>query len=136
VKRRVSSRPALSKGVALLEALVGILILAVGILGLVGLQLSMTRAQTSGKFRSDAGYLASELVGAMWGDFANLNQYTIAGCAANARCTNWTAKVAKVLPGGTGTVATDISGNTTITISWSVPGEGAHQYTTTTNVQR
>ena len=135
MNRRSRSRRQ-AKGIALIEALVGILILAIGILGIFGLQVSMTRAQTSGKFRSDAAYLASELVGSMWGDFPNLNQYTTGNCAAHPRCADWQAKVGNVLPGGiVKQLLTDANGNVTITIDWTVPGEGTHEYTTVTSVQ-
>ena len=63
------------RGVALVEALVGILIFAFGIVGLVGLQVAMTRAQGSAKYRADAAYLSSQALGAMWADRRNLAKY-------------------------------------------------------------
>ncbi len=120
-------------GVALLEALAAVLVFSFGVLGVVGLQASMTRAQTSSKFRADASYLASELIGIVWSDLANAGSYTSAGCAAYARCKDWSAKVAKALPGGAATLTSN-SGILTITITWSQRGEGTHTYTTSTQV--
>mgnify|MGYP000471049646 CR=1 FL=1 len=60
-----------NKGIALIEALVGILIFTTGILGVVGLQAAMTRAQGSAKARADAAILSSELIGLMWADSAH-----------------------------------------------------------------
>lgn len=120
-----------ARGFALIEALVGILIFAFGVLGIVGLQASMTKAQTASKFRSDAAYLASELVGVMWSDINNLADYeTSAGvpCVA-ARCADWVRKVDTMLPSTVTTVVVN-AGNVTITIEWTVPGEGTHTYTT------
>jgi type IV pilus assembly protein PilV len=125
-----------SKGFSLIEVLVGILIFAVGVLGIVGLQVSMTRAQTAGKFRSDAAYLANELIGSMWGDIPNIAKYASAQCASHGPCADWAAKVVTLLPGGTTVVTSDAaSGEVHITIKWTVPNEGDHVYETWTNVQ-
>jgi type IV pilus assembly protein PilV len=128
------SRP---QGVALLEALIAILIFAFGVLGIVGLQSSMTRAQTSSKFRGDASYLVSELLGTMWSDIPNLAAYDTASgnCNGYARCVAWKAKVQTVLPGGTPVIQSpDGAAGVTVTLTWSVPGEGAHNYQTSTSV--
>ena len=70
----------------MLEALVGLLIFSIGILGLVGVQVSMTKAQTVAKFRADAAGLAGELVGSMWSDLPNILLYDGASCGGYARC--------------------------------------------------
>ena len=44
-------------GFALIEVLVAVLLFAIGILGMVGLQASMTQAQTESKVRADAANL-------------------------------------------------------------------------------
>ena len=134
--RRTSVRRA-NSGVVLLESLISIVIFAVGVLGMVGLQASMTKAQTSSKYRGDASYLASGLIGTMWSDniAANLPNYTTAQCANYAPCNEWQSKVAIALPGGSAAVTVDASNNVTVTIQWSVPGEGAHNYTTRVSLQ-
>ncbi len=53
-------------GVMLLEALIAILIFSLGILGVVGMQASAIAASRDAKYRSDASWLANELVGLMW----------------------------------------------------------------------
>lgn len=115
-------------GVALLEALIGFLIFSIGILGLVGLQASMARAQTSAKVRADAALLTSEVVGYIWADVpGNVTRYA-ASCTTHAPCAAWLEKVATVLPGGEGTVAWNAALNeATVTVSWQQPGEGDHQ---------
>lgn len=125
-----------ARGAAMLETLVAILIFAFGVLGIVGLQSSMTRAQTASKFRGDAAYLATELTGTMWADITNVLQYDTASgrCADHARCAEWLAKVGTVLPGGTAELETVAGGDVTVTINWAVPGEGAHRYETRTSV--
>lgn len=128
-------RPA-QAGFVLIEVLVGVLIFSLGVLGIVGLQAAMTQAQTAAKFRADAAYLASEARGVMWADTTNLLSYdTAANCASNARCTAWTDKVGRMLPGGTAVIEVSAGGNVTITISWTPPNEGASRYTTATSIR-
>ena len=121
----------------MLEALVGLLIFSFGVLGLVGLHGSMTKAQTMSRFRADAAALAGDLVGTMWGDLPRVGQYdTPSGsCDAHSPCKAWAEKVAAALPGGTPTIAVN-AGLVTITISWTVPGEGvANRYVTATAIR-
>jgi type IV pilus assembly protein PilV len=144
-RRRVriggGSRKAEQGGMAILEALVAMLVFAFGILGVVGLQGSMTREQTASKFRTDAGYLASELVGTMWSDLSNLSSYDSGSCAGYTRCDDWANKVAKALPGGTATVtvtATTTSYSTdndvSIVITWTMPSGDIHQFEMATTI--
>ncbi len=123
-------------GVALIEALIAILIFAIGVLGLVGLQASMTRAQSAGKFRADASSLASEVIGLMWIDSnVNLPKYATASCAGYPRCLDWKNKVASALPAGSATVTADnASGAVSVTLTWTMPNEGTHSYATSTTV--
>jgi len=125
-----------TRGVALIEAMVGILIFAFGVLGLVGLQASMTKAQTGARFRADASNLSDELLGVMWSDAAsNLPSYVTASCDGYARCKEWKAKLQNQLPTASSTVTfTAATGQVDITITWVQPGEGQHQYQTSAMV--
>lgn len=123
------------KGFALLEALVAILVFSFGILGTLGLQVSMTNEQTSAKLRSDASFLASGLIGAMWADIANRNSYATATCDGYPRCLEWKNKVAANLPNGVPTVTVNAAtGDVLITISWTMPNGDVHQYVTATTI--
>jgi len=129
-------------GFMMVEVLVAILLFAIGVLGIVGLQASMAQAQTAGKFRADAAYLADELKGIMWTDIANLANYTSANCSGYALCAGWANKVASALPGGAvSTLTVDTTpanasfGDATITLSWTQPNGGTHSYTTLANVR-
>jgi type IV pilus assembly protein PilV len=127
-----------TKGIALIEALVGILIFTTGILGVVGLQAAMTREQGSAKSRADAAVLASELIGLMWADSANslsANLANYATACTSGSCKQWVDKVAKELPGGTAIITTDAVGTATITISWTSPTDGSHKYVTSTSIR-
>ena len=136
--RLAMAGPGRQEGFALLEALVAMLVFALGILGMVGLQANMTREQTASKLRSDAAYLASELVGTMWGDIPNIGQYTAGNCSGYTRCNDWLSKVAATMPGGSATLpATNPAannGDVSVTVIWTLPGGEQHQYTAATTI--
>jgi type IV pilus assembly protein PilV len=133
--RQISRKGRKARGVALIEALMAILIFSLGVLGLVGLQASMTRAQSAGKFRSDASSLASEAIGLMWVDKGNMAKYASATCDAYQPCLDWKNKVASVLPGGAAVVTANATdGAVSVTLTWTVPNEGTHTYATSTAV--
>lgn len=132
---RRPSRPSPVKrvrGIALIEALIGILIFAFGVLGLVGLQAAMTRAQASGKLRTDAANLANDLMGLIETDTkANLENYNSAACTSYARCKDWQAKVEAALPGAVTAVNVNKdSGLINVTVSWQQGGDSRNQYQT------
>ena len=146
--RRPAARRA-SRGFMLIEALVALLIFSFGVLGIIGLQASMTKAQTQSKFRADASLLAQRLVGTMWTDRTTLVNYATANCAAHGRCNQWRTDVAAALPGGVARIAVAavpdgvltvasgalpigsvVAANVTIEIDWTPPNEQTHTYTT------
>ena len=122
------------RGFMLIEALVALLIFAFGVLGIVGLQASMTKAQTQSKFRADASLLAQQVIGAMWSDTANLSSYATATCAGHPRCGDWKTRVAVALPNGTPEIRFPSPTVAEITIKWTPPNEQEHQYTTTSAI--
>jgi type IV pilus assembly protein PilV len=124
MKTNLSSRS--QQGVMLLEALVGILIFSIGILALLGMQAVAMRATIDAKYRSEAGFLANEIVGVMWGDPVNLGDYATANCAATQRCAAWRTRVQSMLPNATGANAPTIdvaSRQVTVTVRWQGPAE-------------
>ena len=113
-------------GVALLEALVGILIFSIGILALMGLQAQSIRNTVEAKYRNEAAYLANQIIGQMWVDRANLAAYNT-GAGANPNMTAWRTQVANTLPrvvaGGANSPTIVVAGNqVTVTIFWQLPG--------------
>jgi type IV pilus assembly protein PilV len=112
----------------LLEALIAILIFSIGVLSLVGLQAMAVRYSTDAKFRSTAGYLASQRVADIW--VADRSTITSAFEESSATLAD--------LPNGTRTVhVTGDSGSgytATVTVNWKLPGDSAthqHQMVTT-----
>ena len=75
-------RRSAQRGIALIEALVGMLIFAFGVLALIGLQASMTRAQSSAHYRADASNLASQLFALVQTDAFAI----IRTCGGQSRC--------------------------------------------------
>ncbi|MDQ0588315.1 type IV pilus modification PilV family protein [Variovorax paradoxus] len=132
-QRRAAARSR-SRGVALIEVLVAMLIFMLGVLGLVGLQGTMTRTQTDSKMRADAANLASEVVGRMWVDIANLSAYAGATTCTAASCLEWRNKVTSVLPGGAAAIVVAANGDVAVTVSWSMPGGETHKYVTRSTI--
>lgn len=129
-KRQAGQRQ--RRGFAMLEALVALLICAMGVLGVVGLQGAMTRAQTSATFRAEASFLAQQLLGEMWTDRANLASYATASCGA--ACTDWQARVAARLPSGQSTVVVANTGVVSIEIRWTAAGESTNRFTMASSI--
>ncbi|HEX5804602.1 MAG TPA: hypothetical protein VFY24_16415 [Azospira sp.] len=132
-RRRTSAE----SGIALIEALVSVLLLSLGILGLINLQANMAANLTDAKYRAEASFLADQLLGQMWVDQSNLVAYAVSGgsCTQSyASCSDWLSKVGQQLPNGSASVA--LNGTAvTITVTWQTPGVGMpHNYVLVANV--
>lgn len=129
-------------GVMLLEALLGILIFSIGILGLMGLQAVSISNTIEARYRSEAGFLANQIVGRMWADRRQLATYALAaGTACDPDGTPvvaWVCQVEEVLPGITAAanrptveIATD---TVTVTVRWQLPNADARRYQVITRI--
>jgi type IV pilus assembly protein PilV len=82
------------QGVMLLEALVGVLIFSIGILGMVSMQATAIQNSSSATYRTEASYLANQIIGTMWADKGNLASYALnanaTACAAGGAASNYT----------------------------------------------
>jgi type IV pilus assembly protein PilV len=86
----------------LLEVLIALLIFALGILGLVGLQASAIQQSGQAKLRADATLLADELIGQMWVTnkaFATLSAGFSSDGAGGPLYVAWKTRVNATLPG-------------------------------------
>lgn len=118
-------------GVALLEALVGILIFSIGILALMGLQAQSIRNTVEAKYRNEAAYLANQIIGQMWVDRDNLADYDTGG-GGNPNMEAWRTRVANTLPrvviGGANSPEIDVAGRqVSVTVFWQMPGNDSVQ---------
>jgi type IV pilus assembly protein PilV len=140
-------------GMMLLEGLIAILIFSLGIIALIGMQATATKQVTDAKYRTDAAFLANQLLGTMW-----VNDRTPANLKAkfdtdentstnvNDDLNKWKAAVGNTLPGVTSATAPTVNvssgtaadGVVTITIQWLAPGapdSTPHKYTTIAQVR-
>lgn len=113
------------KGIALLEALIAVLIFSFGMLGLAGLQAAMVKNTSDAKYRAEATFVAQQKLGEIWTDAKNLGN--LAGYIVEEKV--------KQLPNGVSKV--DVASNrvVTVTISWQLPGEEIHNYSTRARVE-
>lgn len=103
----------LQKGVMLIEALIAILIFSIGILAVVGMQSIAIKNVTESRSRSEAAFLAGELLAQMWIDQnisptgANTSNVTVGnydyqgGTSIPVRLAVWVNRVQSKLPGST-----------------------------------
>ena len=117
-------------GVMLIEALIGILIFSIGILALIGMQATAVRNTADARYRSEASFLATEVIGRMWIDIADLPKFDKDYAGTFAPRDDWETKVSVTLPGVDLTGATrptielDTATNeVTVTVLWQQPGE-------------
>ncbi|CAG0934710.1 hypothetical protein RHDC3_03020 [Rhodocyclaceae bacterium] len=136
----------------LLEVLVSILIFAIGVLSIVGLQVNSIKQSTAAKYRTDASLLVNEYVSRMWvtnRTFAALNaDFSTGGAEYN----NWLPSVQALLPGAaanppTVAIASIPSGvagglpssHVTVTLRWKAPneppGDPVHSLTVVTQIK-
>jgi len=102
MKRRAQSAfAAAQRGVMLIEALVAILIFTLGVVALMGLQANSIAQMSAAKYRTDASYLVSQIMGRMWVDQANITSYQSAGYIGRQ---GWDSLVASTLPQGAATI--------------------------------
>jgi type IV pilus assembly protein PilV len=125
VMSKLSQKPLTSsqQGVVIIETLVAILIFSMAVLAIVGLQAAMIKNTGDAKFRSDAGYIAQQRVGAIWSDPANAGTYVEAN-----------TDISYLLPSGTRTVTQIAAGQFQVTVTWQQPGEAQHSYTTIVSI--
>lgn len=112
------------RGVALLEAMIACVILAIGLLGTIGLQARAYSAMNDAGTRAEAVIASDKLFGMMSTDTANLPAYAIAaGAQPGAALAPWYADTRKAIPGAVISVALAPApvGNSTavtVTITW------------------
>lgn len=128
-------------GFSLLEVLVAMVILALGLLGVAGLQAVSMRNAHSGYLRSQATILAYDMVERMRANttLARAGSYSVAvgsagggvGIAATD-VTEWKTALSQLLPSGDGSVVVLNSSEATITVQWQEKVATGGAYTLST----
>jgi type IV pilus assembly protein PilV len=126
----------LQRGNFMLEALIAILIVALGVLGTVGLYARSLQNVDDAKYRTEAALLANSLVGQMWIDdpqFSSLQAKFDSTVGTGAEYIEFKNVVTGRLPNATLTAGmpqvlvtagpTATSSNVLITIQWRHPGD-------------
>jgi type IV pilus assembly protein PilV len=126
-------QPKPQSGVMLIEALIAILIFSIGILALVGMQGTAIKNTADARFRSEAAFLANQILSQMWLDRTNLSRYGDADGTNYAARTAWRTKVEGSLPGvnivGNSRVPSirvlnpGVDDEVTVIIYWMQPGK-------------
>jgi type IV pilus assembly protein PilV len=113
------------QGIALVEVLVAVVILAIGLLGTIGLQARAYSALNDASLRGEATIATEKLIGIMSVDQANLAEYAIAAGddEPSAQLADWYGETKAALPVSTIEVAVNpVSGadrsEVVITIGW------------------
>lgn len=118
-------------GFTLVEVLVALFIIAVGILGVMGLQLSTLQANQSASHRSQAVWAASDILDRMRANrtAATDGDYNITidtatpsdtSTVANADLNEWLTRLGNWLPEGDGAIAYNaVTEQVTVTIQWN-----------------
>lgn len=83
----------------LIEALIGILIFSIGILALIGMQATAIKNTTDARYRSEASFLAQQIIGQMWVDNVTLLSRYDHDSGAYGPRDDWRTTVAQRLPG-------------------------------------
>ncbi len=118
-----------ARGFTLIEVLVAIIVLAIGLLGLAGLQLTSLKAADSAYFRSQATLLADDILDRMRSNRSAAlagNYDTSIGHAesstttvAASDLTEWKTMLSGTLTSGDGSVVVDADNVATVTIQWN-----------------
>jgi len=115
-------------GFSMLEALVTLLIVSLGLLGIAGIIANSLKVNQGAQIRSQASWLANDIIDRMRANrtTAEGGAYVLDDCAdapaadgvvANDDLSQWCAAVAAALPTGTGAVALDAN-KVTVTVQW------------------
>lgn len=122
------SSPTAQAGFSLLEVLIAMAIMAVGLLGLAGLQAQGLKNNQSAYFRSQAALFAYDMVDRLRADrvaaIAGSYNLTMAAAAPNGTSlvdterAGWLGQLA-VLPIGDGSIDVTSAGVATVTVQWN-----------------
>ncbi|MBK7062201.1 MAG: pilus assembly protein PilV [Rubrivivax sp.] len=124
---RRGARLGRERGVTLIDALIAIVILSFGLIGMTRMQGRMVTAATDAQLRTTAIQMADELLNTVIVDNVNAACYTLpqsgacGSSAATARTTDWATRVAATMPGTVTKTVTLNAGNgqMMVSIGWT-----------------
>jgi type IV pilus assembly protein PilV len=128
-------------GVMLLEALISLLIFAIGVLGLMGMQAMAIKVAADSKYRGEAAMHADQIINQMWAD-DRTNAVLVANYSSTPSGVKYEVWRDQIQGAGTGLPGSSLSGNAptvtidannlvTVTIRWQPPNAtAANRYVT------
>jgi type IV pilus assembly protein PilV len=127
-----------AKGFILLEAIIGILIFSLAILGIMLFQAASAKMTASARYQTEAAMLADELIARMYLSNKSTLGTDYAGSGTSNAFHTWlTTRVQGTagLPNGSATISITHDSTTStdavnLTISWTPPGGDSGQYVT------
>ena len=124
---RASRRHRVAKGIILLEVLISVLVLAFGVLGIIGLQAAAIQHTTAAKYRTDASIIANARIGQMWMQPGGLSGFVETDTdISGAYQSSGASPGSKDFPGAglpNGKRSTSVAGQrVTVTVTWQAPG--------------
>lgn len=136
MRRTISATHSLygQRGSFLIEGAFAILIFSLGILGLVGLQLSAIKQSSDAGYRSEAAMFANDLIATMWVSNRTPAVMKSSFETGGAGYTAWKDRVAASLPGVSAAsnlpeVSVDAATSTvTVRVHWQAPGTDPHTH--------
>ena len=122
----LTTYPQTQRGATLIEVLVTLVVLAIGLLGMAGLQTMSIKSNQSAYYRSQASFLAYDITERMRANrtAANAGEYDVSFPASFSATTSdsrakqdlseWLDNLADKLPNGTGKISREISPENTL----------------------
>ena len=116
-------------GTSLVEALVTAVVMAIGLLGMAGLQTKSIQFNHAAYLRTQVNALASDITERMRANAGKVSDYNTSGTAgddlAKRDVENWKNQVTALLPQGEGEIICDGDKNCTITLKWGESSDPA-----------
>lgn len=112
-------------GFTMLEALIALVVVSLGLLGIAGIIANSLKLNQGAQARSQASWLANDIIDRMRANRAKATDYALASCGAapaggsvaDEDLAEWCAAVAETLPDGTGSVVAT-GDKVTVTVTW------------------
>ena len=134
-------------GGGLIEALISLVTISIGILGMIGMQAALLAENGESRVRMQAGFFATSILGMAAANPENVGCFIVnstqtVACSSTDAATqaaNWSTQVSDALPGSAAVpplVAYDnTNGQLTVTLRWRMRGDTTvHNYIATTQV--
>ncbi|WP_332877025.1 type IV pilus modification PilV family protein [Massilia sp. S19_KUP03_FR1] len=121
----MNMRQSTQRGIALVEAMIATVILAIGLLGTIGLQARAYSAMNDASSRAEATMASEKLFGMMSTDMEHLSNYVLAeGGSGGTEMSDWVTETHAAIPGSKIAVSVKPASNgttstaVTVTIKW------------------